>query len=66
MFEPSGTSITRYVSDGTVHAFNTGGPDAFRGFVGRVPIEYLHIDAPHDGGGLGWSTLDTLVVGWAR
>jgi hypothetical protein len=65
-FEPSGTAITLYLSDGTVHAFDPGGPDAFRGFVSRVPLAYLHIDAPDAGGVNAWSTLDNLVVGVAR
>ena len=65
-FEPSGTSITLYLSDGTVHGFDSGGPDAFRGFVSHVPITYLHIDAPDEGGVTAWSTLDNLVVGYAR
>lgn len=64
-FEPSGTTIMLYLSDGTVHEFDATGPDAFRGFVSRVPITYLHIDAP-DGADSAWSTLDNLVVGVAR
>lgn len=65
-FGPTGTSITLYLADGTVHDFDTDSADAFRGFVSRVPITYLHVDAPDAGGALAWSTLDNLVVGSAR
>lgn len=65
-FAPRGTAVVLMLSDGTVHRFATAGPDAFRGFVSRVPITYLHIDAPDEGGVNAWSTLDNLVIGSAR
>ncbi len=59
---PTGTTVTLTLSDGTVETFTSTGPTDFRGFVTLVPITSISIDAPDVPSPI-WPTMDNLITG---
>jgi hypothetical protein len=64
--QPTGTSVTITLSDGTTETFTSTGPSDFRGFTTAAPITSIRIDAPDEGGTPYWATMDNLIVGSAQ
>lgn len=67
--EPTSTSITLELSDGTTHTVDVTSADTFRGFTSATPITSLIIDAPEaspNNPPFHWATMTNLIVGTAN
>lgn len=67
--EPTSTSITLELSDGTTHTVDVTSADIFRGFTSATPITSLIIDAPEaspNNPPFHWATMTNLIVGTAN
>lgn len=62
--QPTPSTVTVMLSDGTTEIFNSAAATDYRGFTSAVPITSMTIDAGDTpAGGPVWPTLDNLTVG---